>query len=78
MLPVALFVEMDLPAIEKHFRIHALEYLNLALGNKDWYELNIKIYDSYQNFDLHYKRLLYIVEHFHTSRLLSTEVLLSL
>ncbi len=63
MHPISLFVKMDLPDIERHFRIHALEYLNLALGNSDWYELNIKIYDSYQNFDLHYKRLLYIVEH---------------
>jgi len=60
--PISLFVERDSPSIKRHFRIHALEYLNISLENRDWYELTIKIYDSYQNFDLHYKRLLYTVE----------------
>ncbi len=62
MHPVSLFTESSSPSILGHMGIHSLEYLNLCLHNRDWNELDIKIYDSYGNFELHYRRLLFIVE----------------
>jgi len=60
--PVSLFTESSSPSILGHLGIHSLEYLNLCLHNRDWNELDIKIYDSYGNFELHYRRLLFMVE----------------
>ncbi len=45
------------------FRIKGLEYLNASINNKDWYELEIKIYDCHGQYELHYERLLTILEH---------------
>lgn len=41
----------------------SLKYLNAGIDNKDWYELAIKIYDSFGQYKLHYERLIYIIEH---------------
>jgi hypothetical protein len=41
----------------KSIRLHALKYLNIGIGNKDWYEVEIRIYDRYSAYKLHYQRL---------------------
>lgn len=38
-----------------------VKYINASIDNKDWAELSIKIYDSYEQYDLHYQRLAYIL-----------------
>jgi len=39
-----------------------LNYINASIKNKDWNALNIKIYDTYERFQLHYQRLLKTLE----------------
>ena len=46
----------------KSLRLHSLKYLNKGLGNKDWYEIEIRIYDRYSAYDLHYERLANILD----------------
>ncbi|MDD3706005.1 MAG: hypothetical protein PHC45_08090, partial [Clostridiaceae bacterium] len=58
----ALFIEERYRPLMSSLRSRALKYLNSGLGNKDWYELEIRIYDKYGEFDLHYTRLLNILE----------------
>ena len=62
LLPEALYVAEEAPPILKHLDHNALKYLNMGRGNRDWNELNIKIYDSYGRFELHYRRLLHVLE----------------
>lgn len=59
----SLFVEEKYSPLRKGLRIHGLKYLNEGIDNKDWYELEIKIYDKYEAYQLHYKRLLKILEY---------------
>lgn len=47
----------------KSLRLQALKYLNKGLGNKDWYEIEIRIYDRYSAYDLHYERLANILDY---------------
>ncbi|MCT4634166.1 MAG: hypothetical protein N4A76_15765 [Firmicutes bacterium] len=58
----AVYIDMDYPSLSRQLRINNLKYLNTGLNYEDWFELTIKIYDSYGHYDLHYKRLLYIME----------------
>ncbi len=58
----ALSIEEKYLNVWKDLRIHALKYLNEGLGNRDWYEIEIKIYDRYSAYKLHYERLLKILE----------------
>ncbi|SHK57236.1 hypothetical protein [Tepidibacter formicigenes] len=58
----SLFIEEKYSDIFKKLRIHALKYLNAGLDNRDWYEIEIKIYDRYGAYKLHYERLLKILE----------------
>jgi hypothetical protein len=46
----------------KSLRLQSLKYLNKGLGNKDWYEIEIRIYDRYSAYDLHYERLANILD----------------
>ncbi len=46
----------------RYLRNQNLKYLNIGIDNNDWFELKIKIYDAYGHFDLHYKRMRYILE----------------
>jgi hypothetical protein len=48
--------------ILKNLRSRNLKYLNVGIGNQDWYEITVKIYDSCGHFDLHYDRLVYALE----------------
>lgn len=58
----ALCIEEKYSKLFKDMRMHALRYLNEGLGNKDWYEIEIKIYDRYSAYDLHYERLIKVLE----------------
>lgn len=46
----------------KGLRLQALKYLNKGLGNKDWHEIEIRIYDRYSAYDMHYERLVNILD----------------
>lgn len=61
-LPVSLHTNQDFRHVMQSLRLQNLKYLNASLHNEDWYELKIKIYDAYGRFELHYKRLAYILE----------------
>lgn len=54
----------------RYLRNQNLKYLNIGIDNNDWYELKIKIYDAYGHFDLHYKRMRYILEKLETGIIL--------
>ena len=58
----ALFIKERYTPLMRDLRSHALKYLNSGLGNKDWYEMEIKIFDRYSEYKLHYERLLDIME----------------
>ncbi len=58
----ALHVEIPYGTLYKSLRSNALKYLNAGINNKDWTELEIRIYDRISAYDLHYKRLLQMIE----------------
>lgn len=58
----ALFIEENYYSLLKNLRINGLKYLNEGLHNKDWYEFEIKIYDIYDQYELHYTRLLKVIQ----------------
>ncbi len=45
----------------KELRSNALRYLNSGLKNKIWYEMDIRIYDMYGAFQLHFDRLMNVL-----------------
>lgn len=47
--------------IYKELRSNALKYLNSGLKNKIWYEMDIRIYDMYGAFQLHFDRLMNVL-----------------
>lgn len=58
----AVFVKERYYPLFKSLRSHALKYLNTGLGNKDWYEIEIRIFDRYSAYMLHYERLVKVIE----------------
>lgn len=50
------------PEFVKALRMHALKYLNTGLGNRDWNEIEIRIFDRYSAYELHYDRLIELFE----------------
>ncbi len=58
----AVFIEKRYRPLLRELRAHALKYLNSGLENKDWYELEIRIFDRYSEYKLHYERLLNMME----------------
>lgn len=56
-----LFLHEDYYRIYKNLRADALKFLNIGLGNRDWNEFEIRIYDIYGAFALHYERLLHVL-----------------
>jgi len=57
-----LYIDQNFYSLFKMLRLHALKYLNKGLGNKDWYEIEIRIYDRYSAYNLHYERLASILD----------------
>lgn len=58
----ALYVEEEYYSLIRSLRTHALRYINEAMGNKDWYELEIRIYDRYGEYQLQYDRLVRVID----------------
>jgi len=56
-----LLINVNYFTIFKELRSNALKYLNSGLGNKVWYEMDIRIYDMYGAFKLHYERLINVL-----------------
>ncbi|MCQ1530560.1 hypothetical protein [Lutispora saccharofermentans] len=46
----------------RNLKVNALRYLNEGLENKNWYEVEIRIYDIYNAYHLHYRRLMHVLE----------------
>lgn len=61
MKPQAIYTTQKYKEISKFLSNHRVKYINASIDNKDWSELVIKIYDSYERYDLHYKRLALIL-----------------
>jgi hypothetical protein len=55
--PKCLFIDQSFYPLFKNLRLHALKYLNKGISNKDWNEIEIRIYDRYSEYKLHYQRL---------------------
>ncbi|MCY6372080.1 hypothetical protein [Clostridium ganghwense] len=58
----ALYVEEEYYSLLRSLRTHALRYVNEGLGNQDWHELEIKIYDRYGEYRLQYDRLVRVID----------------
>lgn len=58
----ALLIDQEYNSLMEEFRMRGLEYLNSGIDNRDWYEFEIKIYDRYSQYRLHYQKLLKIIE----------------
>jgi hypothetical protein len=58
----AIYIKGNFNEILKSLHKKSLKYLNIGMENRDWYELTVKIYDSYGQYKLHYERLLHIIE----------------
>lgn len=52
----------DFGSLKRELRMHALKYLNIGIGNKDWNEVEIRIYDKYGAYKLHYDRMMEVLE----------------
>lgn len=50
------------PTVRRELKMHAFGYVNSGIGNKDWHELEIRIFDSYGAYKLHYERLIEVLE----------------
>ncbi len=48
--------------VYKTLRMQALKYLNIGIENRDWNEIEIRIFDRYSAYELHYERLLELFE----------------
>lgn len=49
-------------ATYRQLRAQALKYLNAGIGNRDWVDLEIRIFDRVSAYNLHYQRLLQMIE----------------
>lgn len=48
--------------IKRELRMQALHYLNIGIGNKDWNEIEIRIYDIYGAYNLQYNRMMEVFD----------------
>ncbi|CDF58681.1 hypothetical protein [Thermobrachium celere] len=53
----ALLIDENINTVSTKMRTQALRFLNEGLVDRNWYEVKIRIYDRYSEYDLHYKRL---------------------
>ncbi len=56
-------IEYNAKSLYRNIKMNALRYLNEGLLNRKWYELEIKIYDIYNAYPFHYRRLMHTIEH---------------
>lgn len=65
-----LYVEMPFQELFRNLRNRALSYFNQARGHEDWKSLEIRVYDSWERYDLQKKRLRMILEEMEVGLLL--------
>lgn len=56
-------IDYNTKSLYRNLKMNALRYLNEGLANKNWYEMEIRIYDIYNAYPFHYRRLMHIIEH---------------
>ena len=57
-----LMVKGEYGRIKNELRMQALRYLNIGIDNKDWNEIEIRIYDIYGAYKLQYDRMMEVFE----------------
>lgn len=60
--PMTVYTKMPFKDLLDHISHYSLKYVNVGLRNRAWYELKIKIYDSYGRYKEQYQRLTYIID----------------
>ncbi len=55
-------IDCNTKSLYRNLKMNALRYLNEGLANKNWYEMEIRIYDIYNAYPFHYRRLMHIIE----------------
>lgn len=61
--PVSLHVprsSLEPRELERLLRLNGLRYLNAGLGDRDWYDLEIRVYDRYEAYGIQLERILRI------------------
>lgn len=56
-------IDYNAKSLYRNLKMNALRYLNEGLANKNWYEIEIRIYDIYNAYHFHYRRLMHVIEH---------------
>lgn len=60
--PMTVYTQMPFRELQEYISHYSLKYVNVGLRNKAWYELRIKIYDSYGRYREQYVRLTYVID----------------
>ena len=60
--PRALLIDKPFGQLLAFLRAKAQEYLNIALGSPDWNEVAITLFDAMDQFNLHYQRLITVIQ----------------
>lgn len=58
----ALLIDKPYGQLTTFLRAKAQEYLSIALGSPDWNEIEITMFDAMDQFDLHYNRLVTVLQ----------------
>lgn len=58
----ALVCDESYAEVKRHLTTNQMKYANAALQNRDWFEMKIKIYDSYGNFKTFHDRLMAVID----------------
>jgi hypothetical protein len=58
----ALLINKPYGQLLTFLRARAQEYLNIAMGSPDWNEVDITLFDAMNQFDLHYNRLITVLQ----------------
>lgn len=58
----ALLIDKPYGQLMTFLRAKAQEYLSIALGSPDWNEMEITLFDAMNQFDLHYNRLITVLQ----------------
>jgi len=70
LFPDVLFVKMPYEKLLRSLRSRAMTYFNEARGHADWRNLEIRLYDSWERYDLQVRRLRMILEEMEVGLLL--------
>jgi hypothetical protein len=58
----ALIIDKPFGQLLAFLRARCQEYLNMAMGSPDWNEIEITLFDAMDQFDLHYRRLITVLQ----------------